>query len=131
MGRGRHPHKRITGSHAARERSAIDIGFKPIAKEPGVALVDLFKAGNGRTGIDECLGRERRWSFDEHCGTPVASCQTGCRAETHAGSANITTIVSRSRDVWPSAQSTIGRGVLDAPSVHDASATPAMVLWRW
>src|SRR4051812_12653901 len=23
------------------------------------------------------------------------------------------------------------RGVLDTPSVHDASATPAMVLWRW
>jgi hypothetical protein len=73
MGRSRHPYKRITGSHARRERPAIDIGFKAIAKEPGVALVDLFETGNGRTGIDKCLGRERRWSFYEHCGPHVAS----------------------------------------------------------
>ena len=92
MSRGRHPHERITGSHARRERPAIDIGFEAIAKEPGVALVDLFETGNGRTGIDECFGRERRWSFDEHCGPHVASRQIGCRAETHPGSANITTI---------------------------------------
>ena len=104
MGRGRHPHKRITGSHARGERPTIDIGFKAIAKEPGIALVDLFETGSGRTGIDECFGRERRWSFDEHCGTHVASCQIGCRAETHSGSANITTIESHSRHVWGRAQ---------------------------
>src|SRR6185295_16620504 len=74
------------------------------AKKPGIALVDLFETGNGRSGIDECFGRERWWSFEEHCGTPVASRRIGCRAETHSGSANITTIESRSRRVWSRAR---------------------------
>src|SRR6185312_7264740 len=100
MGRGRHPHKRITGPHARRERPAIDIGFKAIAKELGIALVDLFETGNGRAGIDECFGRKGRWSFDGHCGTHFASRQIGCRAATYSGSANIITIESRSRHVW-------------------------------
>src|SRR6476620_1704730 len=37
-------------------------------------------------------------------------------------------MIQYSRDVRAPPRS---RGVLDPPSVHDASATPAMVLWRW
>src|SRR5262249_40440840 len=69
MSRRRHPDERIKRPHASPGHLAIRIGFETIPEELCIALVDLFEASDGRTGIGECLGCDGLGHFDGDCGT--------------------------------------------------------------
>jgi len=68
VGRGGEPHKRIAGAHPRRQRPAIGIGFKAIAEEFCVALVNLFQPIDRGFGICERFRGDGRGNFERHAG---------------------------------------------------------------
>ncbi len=56
MRRGRDADKWIVSPRPRRDRLAADIGFEPVAQEFGVALVDLFETGDGRSRVGKGFG---------------------------------------------------------------------------
>src|ERR1700758_1360954 len=80
MGRGRDPHKGISGTHARASRLTIGIRPKAIAQEGSIAFIDLVKACDCRSGIREGFRRNALRGQDARCkahmlnGTPEWAC---------------------------------------------------------
>src|SRR5215467_14071848 len=77
MRRSRDADKWIGGAHARRKAFAIGKGFKTIAQETRIALVDLDEASHGRSDIGEGFRGDARRGSNAQCRVHVV--QTGLR----------------------------------------------------
>ena len=87
-------------------------------RAPGIPCSLFMERGNADAKLGQIVPRECRGARIEH----QCPSQTSSSSPAHAGDP----VFQRRRCL-----NSRSRGVLDTPWVHETSATPARVLWRW